>query len=449
MPWDIREENGKQCVYKKTNGKTLHCYSDKAQAEAYLKALYANASHSEKELDPGVYVSKETDGRYRITAISTAATPDKEKETFSTEAIDYDIALAKQTGEYPEFRVFHNSKLGIGKVEKMSRVGIFAVDEGHSYDDPFSQQVCEKMLSSNDGKWRVSRGFYLLEASLGCPKCKEQLVITQKHMAAGFRCPTCDHMSLSYKGLDNVRFRKTKTVEDTVTDIPCVPYTGVAAVPMNKTEELHMNKKDLKQKLLDAGIDEDAIEARLKEVTDEQLKELSDVPFAQVLKEFTPETDEVEEDETVTMESVLKEIRAVVKDELKSALEGLEIDVPDFKGMEVEFKEVPGIVELKEAVEALTEKVDAILAKDEAKIQKQIADMPRNGKLRILRSKAKKPDPNMDAEDMTDEGGDEETEGEMPMTPKKVKKSADGYIPDANGNTFGSMTEFITGGGAK
>lgn len=52
MPWDKRTENGKVCVYKKTNGKTLHCYSGadaEAEADKYLAALHANMPESEKE----------------------------------------------------------------------------------------------------------------------------------------------------------------------------------------------------------------------------------------------------------------------------------------------------------------------------------------------------------------------------------------------------------------
>ena len=41
MPWEIREENGQYCVYKK-DGELKKCYRSKARATAYLKALYAN-----------------------------------------------------------------------------------------------------------------------------------------------------------------------------------------------------------------------------------------------------------------------------------------------------------------------------------------------------------------------------------------------------------------------
>lgn len=45
MPYELREENGQYCVYKKT-GEKKKCYKDKAKATAYLRALYANVQES-------------------------------------------------------------------------------------------------------------------------------------------------------------------------------------------------------------------------------------------------------------------------------------------------------------------------------------------------------------------------------------------------------------------
>lgn len=52
MPWDKKNVNGKICVYKKTTGKILHCYSGEdaaQQADKYLAALHANMPKDEKE----------------------------------------------------------------------------------------------------------------------------------------------------------------------------------------------------------------------------------------------------------------------------------------------------------------------------------------------------------------------------------------------------------------
>ena len=202
-----------------------------------------NWSTADEAFDGMAVISKEN-GRYRIETVSTAALKDREGETFGTDAMDYDIAQAEVTGKYPEFRVFHKSFLAIGKVEKMRRVGIFAIDEGTSYDDPFSLEVCEKMLAENDGTWKVSRGFKVLEASGLCPECGEGLVIRVKHMVAGFRCPCCKSVHLGYKRvLKDIRFRRTRTFDVTVTDVPAVPWTSAAAFPISsESKEYAMTK---------------------------------------------------------------------------------------------------------------------------------------------------------------------------------------------------------------
>jgi hypothetical protein len=42
VPWEIKESDGKYCVHKAGESDPLKCYPDKAGAEAYMKALYAN-----------------------------------------------------------------------------------------------------------------------------------------------------------------------------------------------------------------------------------------------------------------------------------------------------------------------------------------------------------------------------------------------------------------------
>lgn len=42
MPWRIAKRGNQYCVVKETTNETLKCYSDRSQARAYLRALYAN-----------------------------------------------------------------------------------------------------------------------------------------------------------------------------------------------------------------------------------------------------------------------------------------------------------------------------------------------------------------------------------------------------------------------
>lgn len=398
-----------------------------------------------------VLVEKEQDGRWKISTVSTAAVADREDETFSTEAMDYEIKLAKELGDYPEYRMFHKKYLPIGKVEKMYRVGIFMVDEGHSYTDEFSNQVCEKMLSNNDGKWKVSRGFYLLEASGGCPRCGEQLVVTKEHLVAGFRCPSCDTVHLSYKGtLKDVRFNKTKTFDVTVTDIPAVPYTGARA-SKDISQEVIMNKEEIKKKLLAAGIAEKEIDEKLGNVSDEMLKEFDDIPDAKLLKEITKLSKVVEETEPAAVgdqtfvldESVLETFAGIVRKEIRmgvaEALDGLEIDTGTDE-LEIQMKEFPEFVALNDKVDKVFDLLSKLVAGDQERLKEILDETPRNGKLRVLRFKQDGPDPE-------DEEDEEENPPKESFKKKKVKKEIDedaGVIVGGDGEPAASMTDFIT-----
>jgi len=200
-----------------------------------------------------------------------------------------------------------------------------------------------------------------------------------------------------------------------------------------------MNKKELKQKLLAAGIDEAVIDQRLKDLPDERLKEFDDIPEAEVLKEFETEEEEEEtekpekteeptgdEDEQLfTLDpEVLKDfaeiVRTTVKEEVAKAMDGISIDISD---VEMELKEVPGLEALKEQLTAIQEKLDALTTADAKKLKEKLETMPRNGKLRIMRMKDK-PDPVEEKED----------EDEI---------DAEGVVIGADGEQFASMSKFI------
>jgi hypothetical protein len=407
--------------------------------------LLSNFIDDLKGRESAAYITKQANGKYWITAVSTAAMKDREGETFTTEAIDYDIMVSKETNQYPEFRVFHSKGLGIGKVQKMSRVGIFAIDEGESYDDPFSLEVCEKMLSNNaDGKWRVSRGFRILEASGLCPDCGENLLIRSKHMKVGFRCPTCKAIQLGYKGaLGNLSFLKARTFDITVTDTPAVPWTGVSASPVDLSQmEVMMGRKELKERLLKAGLDEEKINKRLDSLSDETLKEYDNIPDADVLKEFSEDPGDSDENTFTLDPAVLGEFTKIVKKELTEQLEGLTVEVE-----EEELKEVPELIALKESVDALTELVQTLVGSRKKEVDPE--DTPRSG-LRILRTKAAKFPPEKDEEDGMDEEDDETTMPKgKPKAPKSCAKEFEDeevLIMNSEGKRMKSMTELVTGG---
>lgn len=410
-------------------------------------------------------VEKQDDGSYWITAVSTADVMDREGETFGIEAMDYDIEQAKRHGDYPEFRVFHSKHLGIGKVEKMNRVGIFAIDEGKSYTDPFSLAICNIMLSGNNGKYRCSRGFRVVEASGSCPNCSTQLVIKDDHFY-GFTCPVCMNTRSRFKELNGVRYRKARTYDVTITDIPCVPMTGAKAIKL-PVEDGIMTKEELRKRLLKAGIDAEIIEQRLKDVGEDEMKQYNERPFAEVLKEFVPEEDEevtVSQGQVFTLDpDVLKDFTTIVRKEVQEALNGITIEIPD---SDIELKEIPGLVELKEQVDHIEQLISTLIKRDEQRLKEMLEDAPRSGKLRIRRAVYKADKTDADEEDSeTDDNSEEEmTEEEMiALMKKKGKKEMPLYlqkmlsmekdigngahIVGADGVEVASMSEFITGGG--
>jgi len=419
------------------------------------KWVSSKSTSEDKEIHE-IIVEKEDDG-YKIIGVSTAAVKDRENETFTTAAMDFDIAAAKETDTYPEFRMWHKKYLAVGKVTKMSRVGIFAIDEGYAYDDPFSKEVCEKILSDNDGHWRMSRGFYVLEASGGCPSCGEGLLIETKHMIAGFSCPTCNSIHSRYKGmLDDVKFHKTKTFDVTITDIPCVPMTGVSAFKAGNTEAT-MTKKELRKKLLDAGLSSEKVDERLKDVDAKQLKALDTLPQAEVLKELDLEEevgDDGDGDEFFVLDpEVLKDFSDIVKEQVtdafdfeavigeavgeavKEAIDGLELELGD-----IQIEGVEGMDDLTKTVAELKESVDELLESDEERLEQKLKETSRGSKMRIIRRKAAKKKRGEEEEELEDE--DEEEEEEF----VEEKDIREGIIVGTDGRVAENMTQFITGG---
>jgi phage FluMu protein Com len=393
---------------------------------------------------------KEEDGRYKITAISTAAVPDLEGETFDTSAMDYDIAAAKEQGDYPEFRLFHKKVLPIGKVTKMSRVGIFAIDEGYSYTDPFSLSVCKSMLIDNPGKWRVSKGFYVVEASGGCPSCGEKLLVRAKEMKVGFRCPTCKSIHPGYKGvLKDLHFRKARTFDVTITDHPCVPFTGVSASKeiISAMEESLMNKKQLKERLLAANVPVDVIDAKLETLDDAELKEYEDIPEAMLLKELdvtpaAPSDEELEGDVYVMDDSVLKafaeQVEPIIEAKMKAMLDGLTIEVGD--ALEIEAKEIPGIDEILTQLKEIKETLATLTQADGERLKELNATSTRQGQLRVMRLKASPASAETEVEE------EPESITSLVQKSRKAAKKDGVAVVDGDGNEFDNMTAFLRGG---
>lgn len=215
-----------------------------------------------------------------------------------------------------------------------------------------------------------------------------------------------------------------------------------------------MDKTQLKKQLLDAGLEEAMVDAKLATLKEDQLADLDGIPAAKLLKaleieeEAEPEAQDGDTEEPtffVLDPEVLKDFgevtRAIVKEELVKALEGLELEVP-----EPEEKELPVLKEIQDTLAALTEAVEALTQKDDERLAQIVKAMPRQAKFRIQRYKGATPPEDEDEEDMMEEEGEGE---KMPahMGKKKIKKAeavpGNGVVYGADGKVFDSLTSAL------
>jgi hypothetical protein len=163
----------------------------------------------------------------RWLAVSTREEWDREGEMFTKEAMDFDIRQAYRTNEFPEFRMYHVRGFKLGMCDKMTRNGNRAVDEGFWHKTKFAQAV-KDIVVRNTGRWKISRGFYSLEATGFCRRCNKDLIVRPINYTLGIMCPKC-RMYHPNASLNKLKHLKAKTFDITVTDVPAVASTAVAA----------------------------------------------------------------------------------------------------------------------------------------------------------------------------------------------------------------------------
>lgn len=176
-----------------------------------------------------VYQKENEDGTYqdRWIAVSTKEMWDAQGEMFTKEAMDYDLSYSEQTGEYPELRLYHVRGFKLGKCDSRSRVREYGIEQGYWYDTPLAQAMKE-IVMKNGGRWKISRGFHAVEASGLCPACGVGLTVRPLNFIVGTPCPACGTWVMPSK-LKQLKHLKAKTYDITITDVPAVDATAVAA----------------------------------------------------------------------------------------------------------------------------------------------------------------------------------------------------------------------------
>lgn len=251
MPYFLRKQDGNTCVVKGTKedpGEVVKCHSTRKKALAHMAALYVHVEDAAKEEDTHMLQETSGAGQYkdaiigilrlykeekngnwqdRWIAVSTVQMWDRQGEMFTTEAMDYDASRAHQTKEFPELRMFHVRGFKLGVCDSMQRINEYAVDQGYWHDTPFAQAVKE-IVAKNKGRWKISRGFYTVKASGLCPDCGAGLTVGPINYIVGVPCRVCKEWYAPSK-LKQLKHLETRTFDITLTDVPAVVQTAVAA----------------------------------------------------------------------------------------------------------------------------------------------------------------------------------------------------------------------------
>jgi hypothetical protein len=240
MPYFIAKRKKQYCVVKGTKaapGETMKCYPEKSKAQAYLAALYINVPDAKKDLNIfEVYKETYDDGTEdvdRWIAVSTMQKEDLGYQTVTTEAMDFDIKRALRTGMYPDLRMFHIRGFKLGKADSMDRNGIYAVDQGYWYKQPFPLAVKDLVDKDTEKKWRISRGFHPVKATGRCAECNSDLSVGLMNFIFGAVCKECGAYFQSPEMLKQLNYLATVTYDITITDIPALPETAVAAFTLS------------------------------------------------------------------------------------------------------------------------------------------------------------------------------------------------------------------------
>jgi hypothetical protein len=407
MPYFIQKREDRYCVVKGTKeepGETKKCYPDRKEALKYLAALYANVEDAQKDMLT-TYKAQSEEGEWqdRWIAVSTDEIWDAQGEMFTKEAMDYDISQAQETGEYPELRLFHVRGLKLGQCDSMKRVGEYAVDQGYWNDTPFAQAVKE-LVQNNPGKWKISRGFHMVEAAGLCPQCGVGLSVRPLNLIVGAQCPACGTWVAPSK-VKSLRHLKTRTFDITLTDVPAVSTTGVATYSVlvqDKDGGIHMDRSELKERLLKAGLEVEVVEDFLGSMADEDLLRMKDQTPDEIIEKLQAAIQEIDDDEaevelkedaeddpvdeSVDVASLLKDMEDRVVQRLADQMSALEITVetPDLAEI------VGQLTELREAYTALEATFkeiqgtwDEVLKTDTERLHTQLKDMSPAQRIRL------------------------------------------------------------------
>ena len=201
MPYDIREHFGEYCVYKEGDSEPMKCYADRAEADAYMKALWAAESDDDAKAndDPLARLTEpqreslfkriskalsdavngkparpaasgfkvyNVNGSARWLAWWTNNFEDRDKEIFSAKAIDDYIARVDAgVIDMPELWFWHIPGTRHGQADWMARIDHMAVAAG-TFDDSPRGKAAQRHYAKQRKPYGVSHGFLFPASAL-------------------------------------------------------------------------------------------------------------------------------------------------------------------------------------------------------------------------------------------------------------------------------------------
>jgi hypothetical protein len=177
MPYEIREDDGKFCVYTKGSDEEHGCHDTREEAVQQQRALYASEKKAVDNLAKAIVRRFESlTKRKRFTlgqdgtgfktkgnhwfATWTNNFEDREGEIFSSKAIEEYVARVEGgLVPYPELWVWHGgAKTRIGAADMVGTVGHFGVASGTFDDTPHARKAAA-YYQKNAGMTTLSHGF--------------------------------------------------------------------------------------------------------------------------------------------------------------------------------------------------------------------------------------------------------------------------------------------------
>lgn len=162
MPYSIHKQGSKWCVVKKSTGESKGCSDSEQAAQRHMAALYANekalgVAWLDKKQPSCLEAVKQTDGRVRIFMRVSNNFKDRHGEIITEAAHKEYEQYVAESGDYPEFWLWHRPYAKWGQADLVSYDEGFLTVSGLA--DWGMEHIAYGLASLNSEELGVSHGF--------------------------------------------------------------------------------------------------------------------------------------------------------------------------------------------------------------------------------------------------------------------------------------------------